>query len=45
MIEHDADADTGRRVDVDGENARALALQVEREIAPSLLTARARSDA
>ena len=37
MVEHDADADPGRRIDVDGEDARALALQVEREVAPALL--------
>ena len=37
VVEHDADADPGGRIDVHGEDARALALQVEREVAPALL--------
>jgi hypothetical protein len=37
VVQHDADADAGRRVDVDGKDARALALQVEREVAAALL--------
>ena len=37
VVEHDADADLGGGIDVDGKDARALALQVEREVAPALL--------
>jgi hypothetical protein len=37
VVEHDALADLGRRIDVDGKDARALALQVQREIAPPVL--------
>src|SRR2546423_13371207 len=37
MVEHDADADLRGRIDVDGKNARALALQVECEVAPPAL--------
>src|SRR5262245_15078617 len=37
MIEHNADANVGGRVDVDGKNTRALALKVEGEVAPSPL--------
>ena len=37
VVEHDADADAGGRIDIHPKDARALALQVEREVAAALL--------
>ena len=40
MVDHDALAELGSRVDVDAEGARGLALQEQREIAPPVVPQR-----
>ena len=42
MVDHQTDADAGRRIDVDGENPAGLALEVEREVGAALLPERMR---